>query len=75
MFPNYERYAILWTPRRVLATALDMDVAFNQISVRMSPDARSPAAEAELIAAIDRQLLRWGGLGPSTACNSTLIAI
>lgn len=63
MFPDYERYAIVWAPRRALEAALNMDGAFNQLSVRMSPDARSPTDEAELIAAIDRLLMRWGGLG------------
>lgn len=63
MFPDYERYAILWLPRQSLAAALNMDGAFNQLSVRLAPDTRSHADQAELIAAIDRLLARWGGLG------------
>lgn len=63
LFPDYERYAILWVPRQALASALNMDGAFNQLSVRLSPGARSHADEAALIAELDRLLTRWGGLG------------
>lgn len=65
MFPDYARFAIIWTPRQTLAAALNMEGAFNSLSIRLAPGARHPAAEAELIAAIDRQLARWGGLGAS----------
>ncbi|MDO4904129.1 MAG: ABC transporter permease [Lautropia sp.] len=63
MFPDYTRYAIVWAPRRTLASALNMDGAFNQLSVRMLPGAQNPESEAQAIADIDRVLVRWGGLG------------
>ena len=66
-FPDNERYAILWVPRQALAAALNMQGAFNQLVVRLSPGAPGEAhrreAEAAAIAAIDRVLARWGGRG------------
>src|SRR6056297_4329921 len=32
IFPDYERYGILWMNRKALATAYDMDGAFNDVS-------------------------------------------
>ncbi len=58
-FPDYKRYAVLWMGRRALEAALDMDGAFNQVTLRLLPDAR----EATVIAALDGLLLRYGGLG------------
>lgn len=39
MFPDYQRYAIIWAPRRTLAAALNMAGAFNQIVARLAPGA------------------------------------
>jgi len=58
-FPDYKRYAVLWIGRHALEAALDMDGAFNQVAIRLLPDAR----EAAVIAALDALLLRYGGLG------------
>ena len=59
MFPDYQRYAILWMNRRALAAALDMNGAFNQVVVRLSPGAN----ERDTIAAMDQLLARNGSLG------------
>ena len=59
MFPDYQRYAIVWTSRRALEAALDLSGAFNQVVARLSPGAN----EREVIAAMDQVLARYGSLG------------
>jgi putative ABC transport system permease protein len=59
MFPDYQRYAILWMNRRALEAALDMNGAFNQVVVRLSPG----ADERDTIAAMDQLLARNGSRG------------
>ncbi len=59
MFPDYERYAIVWTSRRALEAALDMSGAFNQLTVKLAPDAN----EKDTLDAIDRLLAKSGGRG------------
>lgn len=59
MFPDYQRYAIVWTHRRALEAALDMDGAFNQVTVRLAPGADAQ----DTIAAMDRLLARHGSRG------------
>ena len=59
MFPDYERFAIVWLNRRALEAALDMGGAFNQLVVRMTPGGNEQA----LIEAIDLPLTRYGGRG------------
>jgi putative ABC transport system permease protein len=59
MFPDYERYAIVWTSRRALEAALDMSGAFNQLTVRLAPGAN----EKDTQSAIDRLLAKSGGRG------------
>ncbi|MCZ2096597.1 MAG: ABC transporter permease [Anaerolineae bacterium] len=61
MFPDYERYAIVWAHRRALQAALDMEGAFNELTARLAPGAN----EREVIAAIDRELARYGSRGAS----------
>ena len=59
MFPDYQRYAILWMNRRALEAALDMNGAFNQVVVRLSPG----TDERDTIAAMDQLLARNGSRG------------
>ncbi len=59
MFPDYERYAILWLRQQAMAAALDMDGAFNEITLRLAPEAN----EREVLDRIDSVLLRSGGRG------------
>ncbi len=59
MFPDYQRYAILWMHRRTLEAALDMNGAFNQLVARLSPGAN----EQDALTAMDQLLARNGSLG------------
>ncbi|MDO5090984.1 MAG: ABC transporter permease [Cardiobacteriaceae bacterium] len=59
MFPDDARYTILWLPEETLAAALDMRGAFNDLALRLTPDAN----EREVIATLDRLLARYGGRG------------
>ncbi len=59
MFPDYERYAIVWAHRRALSAALNMGGAFNQLTARLAPGAH----ERDVIDAIDRELARYGSRG------------
>lgn len=65
MFPDYERYAIVWMPRRAMAAALDLDGAFNQLVVRLAPG----ASEAAVITDLDTLLARHGGRGAHGRMN------
>ncbi len=58
-FPDFKRFAVLWMDRRALEAALDMDGAFNSAAFRLAPGAGTEA----VLAAIDRELARYGGLG------------
>lgn len=62
IFPDHAHYAILWVPRPALASALDMRGAFNRLTVRLAPGAHDPASRADVMAGIDHELARWGGL-------------
>ncbi len=59
LFPDFKRYAIIWMSQDALAAALDMDGAFNQAVLRLTPQAN----ESEVIAALDRLLARYGSTG------------
>ncbi len=59
LFPDYARYATLWMNRQALEAAFDMDGAFNNLTLTLSPNT---SAEA-VIDAIDLVLEPWGGLG------------
>jgi putative ABC transport system permease protein len=59
IFPDYERYAIVWMNRKALATAYDMDGAFNDVSFSL----QRGASERDLIDRVDQLLARYGGLG------------
>jgi putative ABC transport system permease protein len=59
LIPEDERYGILWSSRDTLGPAYDMDGAFNEAFVTLTPDANSAA----VIKAIDEILQPFGGLG------------
>ncbi len=59
MFPDHRRFGILWMRRHHLAAAMGMQGAFNDVALGLMPG----ASEADVIAAVDRQLDRYGGLG------------
>src|SRR5215471_18120608 len=54
-----KRYAVLWMERTALASALDLEGAFNEVSFALQDGASVPAA----LAAIDRVLAPYGGDG------------
>lgn len=59
IFGDERLFGVLWMPREPLAAAVDMEGSFNDIVARLSPG----ASEAAILAAMDRELEPWGGLG------------
>ena len=59
LFPDFKRYAIVWMDNKALAAALDMTGAFNQAVLRLN----RPDAQADVMAALDRLLARYGATG------------
>lgn len=57
--PNNKTYGVFWMPYKELATASNLDGAFNNLSLRLAPGASEPA----VIAAVDRVLKPYGGRG------------
>jgi len=59
IFPDNKRFGVLWMSREAMGPAFDMDGAFNDVVLSLSPG----GSEAEVIARLDRLLERYGGLG------------
>lgn len=59
LFPDDERYGVLWVRRDILGPAYDMDGAFNEAVLSLDR-AADPTA---VIAAVDRLLEPYGGQG------------
>ena len=59
LFPDFKRYGILWMGRKALATAYDMDGAFNDLLIKLSPGSRPES----VIGRLDQMLEPYGGLG------------
>ncbi|MBI3186477.1 MAG: FtsX-like permease family protein [Gammaproteobacteria bacterium] len=59
MFPDYQRYGVLWMARKPLATAYDMDGAFNNVTLTLSRGAN----EQDVIDRLDMILKPYGGIG------------
>jgi putative ABC transport system permease protein len=59
VFPDAKRFAIAWLPRPALEAAVDLDGAFNSVVLSLSPG----AARQPVLAAVDRLLARYGGVG------------
>jgi len=59
MFPDYLRYGVLWMTRKPLATAYDMDGAFNNVSLTLSKDGNAQ----DVIDRLDELLKPYGGIG------------
>lgn len=57
--PDYKRYAILWMGRHALGEAYDMDGAFNDVAVALSPAARVE----DVLTQLDNILDHYGGFG------------
>lgn len=57
--PDNRTYGVFWMPYKELASASNLDGAFNNVSFTLAPDVREEA----VIAAIDRILTPYGGRG------------
>ncbi len=60
--PDNQRFGVFWMNERELATALDLDGAFNNVLVDVAPGGDTLAVIAEL----DRLLANYGALGAIT---------
>lgn len=58
LFPDNRRYGVMWMEHQSLASAFGMDGAFNDVNLSLWPGAN----EDEVTTALDRLLLRYGGL-------------
>lgn len=59
MFPDYLRYGILWMARKPLASAYDMEGAFNNVTLTLSKGSN----EQDVIDRLDALLKPYGGIG------------
>ena len=59
LYPDNKRFGIIWMGRDALGKAYDLDGAFNNVSLSLSPGAK----EIAVITQLDRLLERYGGLG------------
>ena len=59
MFPDYERYGVMWMGRTALSNAFDMQGAFNYAVLTLTRDAN----EQTVIDSIDDILKPYGGIG------------
>ncbi len=58
-FPDNRRFGVIWMQATGLAAALDMTGAFNDVTFTLAPG----AVVLDVIARIDAELARYGGLG------------
>jgi putative ABC transport system permease protein len=59
VLPDNRRFGVLWMGRPALATAFDLEGAFNDVTLQLTPG----AVERDVIARTDRLLARYGGRG------------
>lgn len=59
MFPDYQRYGVLWMARKPLASAYDMEGAFNDVTLTLSEGGNAQ----DVIDRLDDMLSRYGGAG------------
>lgn len=59
MFPDPERFGVIWMGRQALAAAWDMEGAFNEVAFTLAPGARID----DVVASVDLVLDGWGGMG------------
>jgi len=59
LFPDNQRFGILWMRRSVLGPAAGMEGAFNELALTLAPG----ASRAAVIADVDRILAPFGALG------------
>lgn len=59
LFPEDDKFGIFWLGREVLGPAFDMDGAFNEVFLSLSPEANTLA----VLSRLDELLAPYGGLG------------
>ena len=59
LFPDSRHFGVMWMSRAALGAAFNMEGAFNDVSVTLSPG----ASEKEVISRLDSLLANWGSLG------------
>jgi putative ABC transport system permease protein len=59
MFPDHKRYGVFWMARNPLATAYDMDGAFNDVNMTITPGTHVET----LLDRLDNLLKPYGGIG------------
>jgi len=59
LYPDNERFAVIWMGRPALGPAYDMDGAFNEAVFRLAPEAN----ELAVITRLNEELAAWGGFG------------
>jgi len=59
LFPDYARYGVMWMARKPLASAYDMDGAFNDVTVTLV----SGSNAQDVIDRLDELLKPYGGIG------------
>lgn len=59
LFPDNQRFGILWMNREAIATAFDLKGAFNDVALSLMPGAK----QAEVIFRLDLLVKPYGGLG------------
>jgi len=57
--PDNHTYGVFWMPYEELADAFDLKQAFNSLALSLAPGAN----ESQVIAALDRMLVKYGGGG------------
>jgi putative ABC transport system permease protein len=65
LFPDYARYGVMWMARAPLATAYDMDGAFNDVALTLVKGSN----EQDVIDRLDQLLEPYGGVGAYTREN------
>lgn len=59
LFPDNQRFGVIWMGHKALATAFDMEGGFNDLAI----DLTVPTQEAEVIFQVDQLLEPFGGFG------------
>jgi putative ABC transport system permease protein len=59
LFPDSRRFGVIWISHNAIESALDMEGAFNDVTLSLSPGAN----QAEVILRLDALLKDYGGLG------------
>lgn len=59
VFPDNRRYGVIWMGGDALATAFDLQGAFNDLAIRVA----TGASVAQVMRDVDRSIERYGGIG------------